>query len=106
MFLQANYVALYYSLYSINVKSLTEDYCEKLKPCCNAKCYLDKQVNEDSDVSKNKNLKTENKLVISEYVVQKSLLLPFLSDKKKYFTYKTSIVLSDFYPEIEYPPQS
>jgi len=106
LFLHANYVAFYYSLYTINVNALTEDYCEKVNPCCNAHCYLDKQVNEDNDVRKNKDQKSENKLILSEYVINEFTLLPFLSENNKYFSYETTITANDFYFEIEHPPQS
>ena len=106
LFLHANYVAFYYSLYTINVNALTEDYCEKVKPCCNAQCYLYKQMNEDNDVSKNKDQKSENRLILSEYVRNESELLPFLSDNNEYFSYKVIITTNDFYFEIEHPPQA
>lgn len=106
LFLHANYVAFYFSLYTVNVSSLTETYCEKVKPCCNAHCYLDKKMNEDNDVSKNKDQRSESKLVIGEYVVNESGSLSFLLNKNKYFIYSAVISANNFYFEIEHPPQS
>jgi len=105
LFLHANYVAFYYSLYTVNVNDLTENNCEKIKACCNAKCYLDKKMNDENNSGNNKDQKSENKLILSEYVINEFTLLPFLTDKSKYFSYETTITANDFYFEIEHPPQ-
>lgn len=70
LFLHINFIGLYYSLYSLNKKELTEAVCEKKKVCCEAKCYLDKKINEESDTdTKSKSNVKELKLKVSEFIV-------------------------------------
>ncbi len=68
LFLHTNYLAVYYSLYKINNKELTASCCEKKVDNCNARCYLDKKMNDENRKSAN-GTSAEFKLKITEYVV-------------------------------------
>ncbi len=68
LFLHTNYVLFYYSLYEINVTSLTVSCCEKIIVNCNAHCYLDKKI--DGKDSESNGTAVEIKLKISEYIVK------------------------------------
>lgn len=107
LFLHINFIGLYYSLYTLNKKDLTEAVCEKKKACCNAKCYLDKKINEESDTdSKNNATVKEIKLKVSEFIVSGHSIFnnpvlisdQIISNSQKY---------SSGYPQLKFdPPKS
>ena len=56
LFLQTNYLLVFYGLFQLNRDALTEEVCEKVVEKCNACCYLNKQMNEEEQ---NANSNTE-----------------------------------------------
>lgn len=105
IFLHANYLAFYYSLYLVNVHNLTENFCEKKSPCCNAHCYLDKKMNEESNGTAKKDQSREKNLELSEFYIPISTIISQEQNNKIKFQPDNLFSLKDFYPEIEHPPQ-
>ena len=75
--LHANYQVFYFVLYKVNGEDLTQSYCEKTRPDCNACCYLDKQFDlaENENQPADSNQRNNNKSFQEQ--VQKFLVLSF-----------------------------
>ncbi len=103
LILNTNCVLFYYSLYGINVTSLTENCCEKKVDNCNAHCYLDKKINHNANDSKGTTV--EMKLKISEYIVVKHQLVIFTEKNSGYVIPDNILRTIKYSPEIEHPPR-
>jgi len=107
LFLHINFIGLYYSLYSINKKELVESVCEKKNDSCEAKCFLEKKINEENDADAKSNTPVkEMKLKVSEFIVSGVTLLyspinisdQLINNSQKY---------SSGYPQLKFdPPKS
>ncbi|MDZ4712573.1 MAG: hypothetical protein SGI89_09655 [bacterium] len=104
MFLHCNYLCLYYALYKINVHDLTETCCVKIVDNCNAHCYLDKKMNEESDGSA-KGLKFESKVKLSEFEVANLTAGLYNKDDHNYNIPQDISHTSQYIGEIDHPPQ-
>ncbi len=107
IFFHINFVSVYFSLYLLNKSELTETVCEKKKVCCEAKCFIDKKINEgDTKNSHGTANSGEIKLKISEFLVNGAafVLTPLkAADPLSLFIQNTS---SGFPLESEIPPRS
>lgn len=106
LLIHANYLMFYYVLYSINTASLTENFCEKKKSCCNAHCYLDKKLNEQNDEKSSKQQTAEIKIKISEYELREDTEILFPVKSENYHTFKPFLPATIFRNSIDHPPQS
>lgn len=104
LFFQFNYLSVYYSLYKLNVKVLTERCCEKKVENCRARCYLDKKMNEESDGNR-KGLSIESKDKLSDFEITDHFLKQLYPLTRIYFTNANLNIEKQFIPEIEHPPQ-
>lgn len=68
-FLNTNYVMLYYGVFKLNQSVLAETVCEKTAPGCNACCYLNKKIEQESDDSKATAQNVTVKLKLSEFTI-------------------------------------
>lgn len=105
LFLHVNYLAVYYSLYIFNVKKLTESCCEKKVKDCNAKCFVQKKMNEDNGKN-NKNESPEMKLKISEFSISSADIILVNTGKNKYIISDINNLLPEHISDTEYPPKS
>ena len=73
--LQTNYHVFYYILFTLNREALTEAVCEKKTETCKACCYLNKQVQEESDRSDPlppQKDKKNNEIKLMEYITHQN----------------------------------
>ncbi len=73
--LQTNYHVFYYILFTLNQEALTEAVCEKKTETCKACCYLNKQVQEESDRSDPlppQKDKKNNEIKLMEYITHQN----------------------------------
>lgn len=105
MLLHTNYLAFYYALYTINIDKLSEDYCEKKRPCCQAKCYLSNKMGEEKS-SNHKGQVTEIKIKLSEFQVTEFTCYPTQkkSPQQHYLFY--NFYTNEFFESIDHPPKS
>ena len=106
LLIHANYLMFYYALYSINTASLTENFCEKKKSCCNAHCYLDKIISEQDGERNSKQQTSEIKIKISEYDVQEDTKILFSPESKKYLSFIQVLPDTIFLNYIDHPPKT
>lgn len=106
LLLHASYLMFYYALYSINTSSLTENFCEKKKSCCNAHCYLDKIISEQEGEKSSKQQTTEIKVKISEYDLREDTEILFPLKSIKHHAFKPFLPVTIFRNSIDHPPQS
>ncbi len=106
LFLHTNYVLFYYSLYEINTTCLTESCCEKKVDNCNARCYLDKKINENNNDKDSKGTAAEMKLKISEFIIKEYQPVLFTEKNMGYILSNYILQEKDFYSRIEHPPKS
>jgi len=104
LFLHVNYLTFYYTLYLINVKSLTASCCEKKVVNCNAHCYLNKKFNDENNKS-NDGLLIEMKIKLVGFEFSDFILNKPVNNNLKYFDFYNSNKLKKYFPEIEHPPQ-
>ncbi|HMS63623.1 MAG TPA: hypothetical protein PKD83_00055 [Ignavibacteria bacterium] len=104
LFLNVNYLAVYYTLYVVNTESLTKSCCEMIVDNCNAHCYLDKKMSEESD-SKN-GITVEMKLKLSEFQISKENSNFNNSGNHKFVNGNSKLMKTLFFPKIEHPPRS
>lgn len=102
--LHANYNLFYFSLYKINNSDLTESCCKKVVDNCNAKCFLDEKMNDESSNSKNSNT-NDLKLKISECVINYSDLIFNPDNIKKYYPNDGFGISETDLSDIEHPPR-
>jgi len=107
IFFHINFVSVYYSLYLINKSELTEAVCEKKKVCCEAKCYIDKKINEgDTNNSHGTSNSNEIKLKISEFLVNGVAYVMTPLNTVDPLTNSTLNISSGFPQQSEIPPRS
>lgn len=104
LFLHTNYLAVYYSLYTLNTENLTKSCCEKKVANCNAHCYLEKKMN-DEDNKNNNGTTADIKLKLTEFVVTDHS--PFLNSNQTDLFYSDNYLIpfKDICTDIEHPPQ-
>lgn len=111
LFLQTNYLLVYYGLFQLNRKALTEEVCEKKVEGCNACCYLNKKMNEDERNSQTapdpvRKPVTKENIKLSEYVVTYINLANIsYSDLLKYTHSTESLYTSGYANTIDHPPR-
>ena len=85
-FLNTNYVMLYYGVFKLNQTILAETVCEKKTAGCNACCYLNKKIDQQSDDSKATAENVTIKLKLSEFTVNYFSLPASNNSTSIYFT--------------------
>jgi hypothetical protein len=105
LFLNVNYLAVYYSLYILNTESLTESCCVKIVENCNAHCYLDSKMNEESSNS-NKGVTVEMKLKLSEFQITEIFKDLNVHSDQKFYNKNSVPNISLYLKDIDHPPQS
>lgn len=111
MFMQTNYLLVYYGLFQLNRKTLAEEVCEAVVPDCDACCYLDKQMNaEEKNTGSSaepirKNV-TRDKINLSDYVLtQIDLACASGLDYLNYSRFTESLYQSLYLSSIDHPPR-
>lgn len=111
LFLQTNYLLVFYGLFQLNREALTEEVCEQVVVECNACCYLDKQMNaEEQDTNSSaepvrKNV-TRDKINISDYLLtQIDLACSSGLDYLKYSQFSETLYQSSYLSSIDHPPR-
>lgn len=103
--LNANYVILYYGVFKLNQTILAETVCEKKTAGCNACCYLNKKIEQESDESKASAELIKIKQKLSEFTV-KYFSLPQNEVYSSRFISNNKIVLSEGHHSLPgKPPQ-
>ena len=106
--LQTNYHVFYYMLFTLNREALTEAVCEKKTETCKACCYLNKQVQDETEKSdplppqKDK----KNEIKIMEYLthMNKDNKGPFVTELK--YSLSSTSYTNQFSSGIFRPPRS
>ncbi len=105
LLLHTNYLAFYYALYTININQLSENYCEKKKPCCVAKCFLSNKMGEANSNS-HKGEVIEIKIKLSEFRITDPAISSHQKDLIQQYFYPYNFYKLDYIVEIDHPPQS
>lgn len=104
--LNANYVFLYYGIFKLNQNILAETVCEKKTVDCNACCYLNKKIEQESDESKASAEAVKIKQKLSEFTV-KHFSLQHTQSKTSHYSISNNINLSEGYYSLPgKPPQN
>lgn len=106
LLIHANYLIFYYVLYSINTASLTENFCEKKKSCCNAHCYLDKIISEQDGDKNSKQQTAEIKIKISEYDLRENTEIRFPEKIGKFNNFIVFLPAQKYPGKIYHPPRT
>ncbi|MCB0723507.1 MAG: hypothetical protein KDC73_02305 [Ignavibacteriae bacterium] len=112
LFLQTNYLLVFYGLFQLNRKALTEEVCEKKVEGCNACCYLNKKMNEDEQNSQTapdpvRKPATKENIKLSEYVVNFINLANIsYNDLLNYTRISESLYSSGYFGSIDHPPKA
>ncbi|MBK9332615.1 MAG: hypothetical protein IPM96_09525 [Ignavibacteria bacterium] len=107
LFFHINFVSVYYSLYLFNKSELTEAVCEKKKVCCEAKCFIDKKLNEgDSGNAHGTANSNEVKLKISEFLVNGAAFVMTPLNTVDLLSNSSQNITSGFPQQSEIPPRS
>jgi hypothetical protein len=104
-FLNTNYVMLYYGVFKLNQTILAETVCEKKTAGCNACCYLNKKIEQESDDSKATAENVTIKLKLSEFTVHYFSLPGTSTSSSIFFTDKILNPSEGFYSLPGKPPQ-
>ncbi|MBS1493304.1 MAG: hypothetical protein JST55_07335 [Bacteroidetes bacterium] len=104
-FLNTNYVMLYYGVFKLNQSDLAATVCEKKKEGCNACCYLNKKIEQESDESKATAENVNIKLKLSEFTVYYFYLPETSNSTSIQFTDKSLNPSEGFYSLPGKPPQ-
>jgi hypothetical protein len=104
LFLHTNYLAVYYSLYTLNTENLTKSCCEKKVENCNAHCYLEKKMN-DEDSKNNNGTTSDIKLKLTEYVTTEFSPALTSNQTNTFYSDKYLIPVKDISSDIDHPPQ-
>lgn len=104
LFLHVNYLSVYYSLYKLNSEELTRSCCEKKVAGCNAKCYVQKKMNDDSS-SRGRHESPEIKLKISEFNHSEENYISPEIYTEIYFPHKINNLLKGYVSENDHPPE-
>lgn len=97
---------VYYTLFKINQQNLTEEVCEQIVKDCNACCYFDKKVSEQSDNTGKASKTVKAEIKILEYTVDTFFYNPFKNRSTNFLTSNTSILLSGHLISTDHPPRS
>lgn len=111
LFLQTNYLLVFYGLFQLNRDALTEEVCEQVVVECNACCYLDKQMNaEEQDA--NSNAEPVRKNVTRDKINLSDFLLAYISlagssglNQMNYLQFTESLYQSSYLSSIDHPPR-
>lgn len=106
LLIHANYLMFYYVLYSINTASLTENFCEKKKSCCNAHCYLDKIISEQDEEKNSKQQTLEIKIKITEYELKEDMKIMVPSEVGKFINPENFLPVRNYSSKIYHPPKA
>lgn len=106
LLIHANYLMFYYVLYSINTASLTENFCEKKKSCCNAHCYLDKIISEQDEEKNSKQQTLEIKIKIIEYELKEDMKIMVPSEVGKFINPENFLPVRNYSSKIYHPPKA
>lgn len=106
LLIHANYLMFYYVLYSINTASLTENFCEKKKSCCNAHCYLNKIISEQDEEKNSKQQTSEIKIKISEYELKEDMKNMIPSEVGKFINPENFLPVRNYSSKIYHPPKA
>ncbi|MBK7252639.1 MAG: hypothetical protein IPI04_01670 [Ignavibacteria bacterium] len=106
LLIHANYLVFYYVLYSINTASLTENFCEKKKSCCNAHCYLDKIISEQDEEKNSKQQTLEIKIKIIEYELKEDMKIMVPSEVGKFINPENFLPVRNYSSKIYHPPKA
>ena len=106
LLIHANYLVFYYVLYSINTASLTENFCEKKKSCCNAHCYLDKIISEQDEEKNSKQQTSEIKIKITEYELKEDMKIMVPSEVGKFINPENFLPVRNYPSKIYHPPKA
>lgn len=104
-FLNTNYVVMYYGVFKLNQSVLAETVCEKTAPGCNACCYLEKKIEQESDESKATAQSVSIKLKLSEFTVHYFSLPESKNSTSRIFSDKSLNPAKGFYSLPGKPPQ-
>lgn len=104
--LNTNYVLMYYGVFKLNQSVLSESVCEKKTAGCNACCYLNKKIEQESDDSKASAELIKIKEKLSEFVIN-YFSLPEEQNTSSYSYIDKSFNLSTGYLSLPgKPPQA
>lgn len=103
--LNTNYVVMYYGVFKLNQSVLAETVCEKTAPGCNACCYLEKKIEQESDESKATAQNITIKLKLSEFTVHYFSLPETKNSSSRIFSDKSLNPSKGFYSLPGKPPQ-
>ncbi|MBK8983633.1 MAG: hypothetical protein IPM38_15290 [Ignavibacteria bacterium] len=107
LFFHINFVSVYYSLYLFNKSELTESVCEKKKVCCEAKCFIDKKINEgDTKSAHGTTNSNEIKVKISEFLVNGAAFVMTPLNAVDPLSISSQNISSGFPQQSEIPPRS
>ena len=111
MFMQTNYLLVYYGLFQLNRDALADEVCEEVVVDCNACCYLNKQMNEEEQNANSsaepvrKNV-TRDKINLSDYLLtQIDLACASGLDHLKYSQFSSTLYQSLYLNSIDHPPR-
>ena len=104
-FLNTNYVMLYYGIFKLNQSDLAATVCEKKIAECNACCYLNKKLDQQSDETKAPAENINIKLKLSEFTVNYFILPETNNSTSIQFTDKSLNPSKGFYSLPGKPPQ-
>ena len=104
-FVNTNYVMLYYGIVKLNQSDLAATVCEKKTAECNACCYLNKKLDQQSDETKAPAENINIKLKLSEFTVNYFILPETNNSTSIQFTDKSLNLSKGFYSLPGKPPQ-
>lgn len=92
--------------YKLNQDYLIDEKCEMIVDDCNACCYLNKKVNEQSE----ENNKSENKIItlskLTEYNISETFTLSIFPEHISYFSINIPFLNQQFTSDIFQPPRA
>jgi hypothetical protein len=101
-----NYILTYYSLYKLNKDYLVSEKCEMVVEDCNACCYLNKKVAEQSE----ENNTSENKIItltkLADYNISDFFNLHVFSQQISYVYVNTVFSNQSYISDIFQPPRA
>lgn len=104
--LNANYVILYYGVFKLNQSILAETVCEKKTAGCNACCYLNKKIEQESDETKASAELIKIKQKLSEFTVKYFSFQNNYSKSSRYNSNNTINLSEGYYSLPGKPPQT
>jgi len=106
--LQTNYQVFYYLLFSMNREALTEAVCEKKAVTCKACCYLNKQIQKETEKSDSLPAKKDkkNEIKIMEYLTHQNKDNTDVTASVVNYIHNSISYTSSFSSGIFHPPRS